>query len=258
MKIWKSGRNLPLRIRRIAVIVFFFATEPVQELLIAGAVAIALGSLGLILSYGVLLKREELATRGPYAFCRNPAYFSMLVSGLGFCLAAGWQHHAIALSIAFFVISVPLYYRKVRFEEARLAEIHGEVFREYTGRVRRRIVPSLISGIRNGGFSLKLGFEAGIRNHSFKRVCKDCFWFLAFVAKWYYLEGFYPLGDVKWTGRSHSWLLSCGLSAMLLMFIVFKYLDGRYRKLRDAEDNGDSPVTTRRDTSTSRRDASPD
>ncbi len=242
MKIWKSGRNLPLRIRRIAVIVFFFVAIPVPELLVAGVVAIAAGSLVLILSYGVLVKRDKLTTRGPYAFCRHPAYFSMLVSGLGFCLATGWQVHAIVLAVAFFVISVPLYYRKIRFEEEELEKIHGDRFREYTGRVRRKLVPSLLSGIRNGGFSLRLSFEAGIRNHSFKRVCKDGFWFLTFVAKWYYLEGFHPFGDVKWTGRYHSWLLTGALGTMLTLFLVFKYLDHRYRKSRKAaESAGSSP-----------------
>jgi protein-S-isoprenylcysteine O-methyltransferase Ste14 len=237
MKIWKPKRNLPLRTRRIAVIVLFFFAQPVPELLLAGAVAMAAGSVIAIFSYSTLLKRDQLATRGPYAFCRHPAYFGMLVSGLGYCLAAGYHLPTIVLSAAFFIISVPLYYRKIRFEEERLEELHGEKFREYTQRVRRKLVPSLISGIRNGGFALKLSFEASIRNHSFKRVSKDCFWFVAFVAKWYYIEGFHPFGRIRWTGRCHNYLLTCALAGLLALFLIFKYLDHRYRKAREAFDS---------------------
>lgn len=230
MKIWKPKRNLPLRIRRIAVIVFFFFAAPVPELLLAGLGALVAGSAVMFASYAVLVKRDELATRGPYAFCRHPAYFGMLVSGLGFCLATGYHLPAIVLSAAFVVISVPLYYRKTRSEEERLEEIHGENLRKYRKRVRRRLLPSLVSGIRNGGFSLTLSFEAGIRNHSFKRVTKDGFWFLTFVAKWYYLEGFYPFGHIRWTGRSHDYFLTGALITMLGLFLLFKCLGRRYRK----------------------------
>lgn len=229
MKLWKPKRNLPLRIRRIAVIVFFFVAVPVPELLVAGAVAMVTGTLIHILSYGVLLKRDELATRGPYAFCRHPAYFGMLVSGLGFCLATGWQIHALALSVAFLVITVPLYYRKIRFEEERLEELHEEAFRNYARRVRHKLIPSLISGLRHGGLALRLSFEASIRNHSLKRACKDFFWFTTFVAKWYYFEGFYPFGAIRWSGRPHNWLLTAGLLALIGLFLLFKWLDRRYR-----------------------------
>jgi hypothetical protein len=230
MKLWKPKRNLPLRIRRIAVIVFFFTAIPVPDLLIAGAAAMAVGTLIHVLSYSVLLKRDELATTGPYAFCRHPAYFGMFVSALGFCLATGWHIHAIALQAAFVAVTLPLYYRKMRFEEERLAQIHGGAFAEYARRVRRRFVPSLVSGIRNGGFRLGFSLEASIRNHSLKRASKDVFWFLAFVAKWYYVEGLYPLGRMRPTGRPHNWPLTAGLAAALASFLVFKYLDHRYRK----------------------------
>ena len=230
MKLWKPKRNLPLRIRRIAVIVFFFVAVPVPELLIAGAVAMLLGTLVHVLSYGMLLKRDELATRGPYAFCRHPAYFGMFVSALGFCLATGWQVHAIVLSVAFVVIVVPLYYRKIRFEEERLIELHGDAYRGYAGRVRRKMIPSLISGLRHGGFALSLSFEASIRNHSFKRASKDFFWFTTFVAKWYYFTDFHPFGAIRWSGRPHNWILTAALFSLIGVFLVFKWLDHRYRK----------------------------
>lgn len=230
-------RNLPLRIRRIAVIVFWFTCIPEPDLFIPGLVAMGLGSIIIILSYSVLLKRDEISQDGPFAFCRHPSYFGMLVSALGFCFASGWHVHSIILSVAFIVISVPLYYRKIAFEEQRLVELHGEKYLEYRRRVRRKLVPSIISGIRNGGFRIRLSFEASIRNHSLKRVSKDCFWFLFFVAKWYYFEGLYPFGDLRWTGRGHSWLLSGGLAALLAFFLVFKYLDHRYRLKKDTSNN---------------------
>ncbi len=202
---------------------------PVPELLIAGAAAMLFGTLVHILSYGMLLKRDELATRGPYAFCRHPAYFGMLVSGLGFCLAAGWRVHSLILSAAFVVITVPLYYRKIRFEEERLEELHGGAYREYAARVRRKLVPSLLSGLRHGGFALRLGFEASIRNHSLKRASKDFFWYTVFIAKWYYFTGFHPFGAIRWSGRPLNWVLNSALLALVGAFLVFKWFDRRYR-----------------------------
>jgi protein-S-isoprenylcysteine O-methyltransferase Ste14 len=234
VKFWKPKRNLPLRIRRIAVIVFFFVAVPVPELLVAGAVAMVLGTLIHVLSYGMLLKRDELADRGPYAFCRHPAYFGMVISGLGFCLAAGWRVPALILSGAFVVITVPLYYHKIRFEEERLREIHGEAYDEYARRVRRKLFPSLISGLRHGGFSVKLSFEASMRNHSLKRASKDFFWFTALVAKWYYFTGFHPFGAIRWSGRPHNWLLTAGMLSLICLFLVFKWLDRRYRRAHES------------------------
>lgn len=234
MKIWESKRNLPLRIRRIALIVLIFFARPVPDMLLAGLAAMALGSVILMFSYSVLLKRDELATRGPYAFCRHPAYFGMLVSGLGYCLAAGYHTTTIVISAAYFIISVPLYYRKIRFEEERLEEIHGDRFRDYARRVRHMLFPSLVSAIRNGGFSLSLSIEASIRNHSLKRISKDSFWFMVFVAKWYYLEDFHPFGSMKLTGRSHDWSLTAALAGLLSLFLIFKVVERLYRKSLNA------------------------
>jgi protein-S-isoprenylcysteine O-methyltransferase Ste14 len=244
VKLWKPKRNLPLRIRRIAVIVFFFVAVPVPELLIAGAAAMVLGTLVHMLSYGMLLKRDELATRGPYAFCRHPAYLGMLISALGFCLATGWHLHALILSAAFVIITVPLYYRKIRFEEERLTELHGGAYRDYARRVRRKLIPSLISGLRHGGLTLSLSFEASIRNHSLKRASKDFFWFTTFVAKWYYFTDFHPLGAMRWSGRPHNWLLTAALLALVGVFLVFKFLGRRYRGSRKTpgEDEPLSPA----------------
>jgi protein-S-isoprenylcysteine O-methyltransferase Ste14 len=230
MKIWESKRNLPLRIRRIALIVLLFFARPVPDMLLAGLIAMILGSVILILAYSVLLKRDELATRGPYAFCRHPAYFGMLISGLGYCLATGYNWSALVISAAYFIISVPLYYRKIRSEEERLEEIHGEKFLQYTRRVKHKLIPSLISAIRNGGFLLSFNVEASIRNHSLKRVSKDCFWFLVFVAKWYYLQDFHPFGRIRLTGRPHEWSLTAALAAMLGFFLLFKIIERVYRK----------------------------
>lgn len=78
-------------------------------------------------------KNGELATAGPYSIVRNPLYLGNFLGVIGFGFAVEQPWLALAFAVAFAL----LYPAVVAKEEARLAEIFGERFREYCARVPR-------------------------------------------------------------------------------------------------------------------------
>jgi len=83
---------------------------------------------------GISVPPERLVSGGPYRFCRNPMYLGQLIflAGLAFVLDS-W------LAAAVFVFHVVWFDRRVRDDEARLAALFGDSYREYSSRVRRWI-----------------------------------------------------------------------------------------------------------------------
>lgn len=78
-------------------------------------------------------KDAQLVTSGPYALCRHPLYSLSLLAGLGLGLGTrSWVLTAITLAL----LGV-LFLRASRAEDAVLAGLHGEKFREYASRTPR-------------------------------------------------------------------------------------------------------------------------
>jgi protein-S-isoprenylcysteine O-methyltransferase Ste14 len=76
---------------------------------------------------------SELVTRGPYRFCRNPMYVSLIVAYLGEAgiLKQLWPVLLLPLTVAYLNwIVIPL-------EEARLTKVFGEHYQQCRARVRR-------------------------------------------------------------------------------------------------------------------------
>ncbi len=83
---------------------------------------------------GVSVPPERLVTDGPYRFMRNPMYGGHLIFFAGLALALGsW------IAVAVFAFHVLWFDRRVKEDEARLAERFGEPYREYCRRVKRWI-----------------------------------------------------------------------------------------------------------------------
>jgi protein-S-isoprenylcysteine O-methyltransferase Ste14 len=83
---------------------------------------------------GISIPPERLVTGGPYRFCRNPMYLGHLIFLAGLALSLrSW------LAAAVFVFNAVWFDRRVRADEARLAELFGEPYRDYAARVRRWI-----------------------------------------------------------------------------------------------------------------------
>jgi protein-S-isoprenylcysteine O-methyltransferase Ste14 len=78
-------------------------------------------------------KDAQLVTDGPYARCRHPLYSLSLLAGVGLGLGTrSWLLTAITLGL----LSV-LFLRASRSEDALLANLHGERFRDYAARTPR-------------------------------------------------------------------------------------------------------------------------
>jgi protein-S-isoprenylcysteine O-methyltransferase Ste14 len=99
--------------------------------------AFALAGLAMrIWSMGYLLKKEELATAGPYGRTRNPLYVGTWLIGCGLALLAAWPYNLILFAVynaMFFFI----YKAQIAIEEEMLTSIYGEPYVEYTRRVPR-------------------------------------------------------------------------------------------------------------------------
>jgi protein-S-isoprenylcysteine O-methyltransferase Ste14 len=87
---------------------------------------------------GISVPPERLVIGGPYRFCRNPMYLGHLIFLAGLALfLESW------LAAAVFACHLVWFDRRVRDDEARLAALFGEPYRDYVARVKRWI-PGLL------------------------------------------------------------------------------------------------------------------
>lgn len=83
---------------------------------------------------GISVPPERIVAAGPYRFVRNPMYLGHLIFLAGIALALqSW------IAAAVFAFHVAWFHRRVREDEARLGELFGEPYREYSRRVKRWI-----------------------------------------------------------------------------------------------------------------------
>ena len=83
---------------------------------------------------GVSVPPERIVESGPYRWVRNPMYLGHLIFFAG--IAATLQSWIALAVLAFHVF---WFDRRVREDEARLAGIFGEAYRDYCRRVKRWI-----------------------------------------------------------------------------------------------------------------------
>ena len=83
---------------------------------------------------GISIPPERLVAGGPYRFCRNPMYLGHLIFLAGLALAL---HSWLGAGVLAF--HIPWFHRRVLDDEARLAALLGNPYREYCARVRRWI-----------------------------------------------------------------------------------------------------------------------
>jgi protein-S-isoprenylcysteine O-methyltransferase Ste14 len=81
---------------------------------------------------------QTVVTRGPYRWVRHPSYTGLLLIALGFGLGAGnWLSLAVCV-----VIPLVGLLPRIAIEEAELARVLGERYRNYQ-KATRRLVPGL-------------------------------------------------------------------------------------------------------------------
>jgi len=125
-------------------------------------------------------KNGELAASGPYSVVRNPLYLGNFVGAVGFGFAVEQPLVAIGLGAAFALF----YPSVVAQEEANLARIFGERYREYCARVPRWLP------------EWSLYREPALVTLAPKHVRKailDAMWFLWAFALWEFVEELHKL-----------------------------------------------------------------
>ena len=132
---WRVRAGYPVALGFLAL------ASPTTTTLATGAAVAALGLFVRAAAAGHLHKHEQLATRGPYAFTRNPLYFGSAILAAGFAVAgASWI--AAVFVAAYFAVFYPAAMRR---EEDELRARYGAAFEDYARRVPLfwpRLLPS--------------------------------------------------------------------------------------------------------------------
>jgi protein-S-isoprenylcysteine O-methyltransferase Ste14 len=116
----------------IAAAVLYLA-RPTGTLLLIGLPIALCGAILRALAAGVIRKDATLTTSGPYAWTRNPLYLGSFLLGIGFAVMSGSWIAAALIILPSFVV----YPNVIRNEEAHLARLFPEQFREYCAVVPR-------------------------------------------------------------------------------------------------------------------------
>jgi protein-S-isoprenylcysteine O-methyltransferase Ste14 len=107
---------------------------PAEALQLLG-VAVALLSLGTLgRSFGLVAANRGLKTRGPYALVRHPAYTGYLIAYSAYC-----AENPSVRNIVLLLAGTAFQLVRIREEEQLLSADEG--YRDYTSRVRFRLVP---------------------------------------------------------------------------------------------------------------------
>jgi protein-S-isoprenylcysteine O-methyltransferase Ste14 len=111
---------------------YLWRARPEWWSLAAGGAVASLGLLLRAISSGQVKKNQDLATAGPYAYCRNPLYLGSIVIAVGFAIASRDLWVAAAMLLLFALVYVPV----IRSEEVFLRG-HFSQYDEYAQRVPR-------------------------------------------------------------------------------------------------------------------------
>jgi len=127
---------------------YFWRARPDWASLFVGAAVAALGVFVRAMASGHVKKNEELATAGPYAYCRNPLYLGSILLAIGFAVAARDVWVAVGIVVLFTAIYVPV----IRSEEAFL-RLRFKKYDEYARRVPRLLPRTVWMSGLTAGFS---------------------------------------------------------------------------------------------------------
>ena len=133
-----------------AVFYFWRARPDWRSLALGGAVAAA-GVFLRAMASGHVKKNEQLATSGPYAYCRNPLYLGSIIIAVGFAIAARDLWVELGIVALFSVIYVPV----IRSEETFLRQRFAE-YESYARRVPRLLPKTVWFSGLTSGFSREL------------------------------------------------------------------------------------------------------
>ena len=227
----KAGKNS----RRILLLALLVAATPSRLSLAIGLSLSLLSEMLIVLSYGMFTRkgntRGKLVTDGPFAFLRNPVYLGYMLVGVGFSLAAGFEPLPLALGGLYLAVAIPNYIFRIRQEEKLLFNEFGEKYMDYKKKVKWRLLPSLLSGLLNGGFKLSWSLRLALENRSIAKTGKTLLWSLLFIAKWAVISEWLQKGRIRfWSYPDLLWWIIT-LAVSILIMIVPPFL----RPCREAD-----------------------
>ena len=127
--------RVPLGFATAALYLFEAGRRPPATGAVAWSLALVIPGLWLRgYASGYVKKNEELTTTGPYAHVRNPLYLGSILMAAGFAIAVLSWPVALALTVMFVAVYVPVIASEERFLRATFPE-----FDEYCRRVPRLI-----------------------------------------------------------------------------------------------------------------------
>lgn len=146
-------RNFFFRYRGITplpfVLILLIQSDLTKIGVIAGLMVVALGEsirlAGVRRAGGNTRTRKvgakKLCTAGIFSHVRNPLYLGNLIIYIGFALMSGgpWVTYLMIISLVYFIVQ---YGFIIALEEAKLTELFGDEYREYTNNVPR-LLPRL-------------------------------------------------------------------------------------------------------------------
>jgi protein-S-isoprenylcysteine O-methyltransferase Ste14 len=147
----RVARRVRVPLGFLFAVFYLWRARPDWWSLAGGGAVAALGVFLRAMASGHVKKNEELATTGPYAYCRNPLYVGSIIIAIGFAIAARDVWVACAIVLLFVAIYVPVMQSEESFLRRHFAE-----YADYARRVPR-LLPNKIwwSGL-TAGFSSEL------------------------------------------------------------------------------------------------------
>jgi|SRR5271165_950958 len=130
---------------------YLWRARPDWTSLAAGAIVAAAGVFLRAIASGHVKKNEQLATTGPYAYCRNPLYLGSIIIAAGFAIASRDMWIALGIIALFAVVYVPV----IRSEETFLRQRFVE-YDVYARRVPRLLPNTAWFPAFTSGFSREL------------------------------------------------------------------------------------------------------
>jgi len=143
-------RNFFFRYRGLTplpfVLILLIQSDLTQTGVISGLLVVALGEsirlAGIRRAGGNTRTRKvganKLCTAGIFSYVRNPLYLGNVIIYIGFALMAGgpWVAYLMVIALVYFIVQ---YGFIIALEEAKLTELFGDEYREYTNNVPRLI-----------------------------------------------------------------------------------------------------------------------
>jgi protein-S-isoprenylcysteine O-methyltransferase Ste14 len=139
---------------------YLLLARPTPLTLVVGAGVALVGLLIRGWAAGHIVKKQALATGGPYAYTRNPLYLGSFLIAAGFAIAAHWS--LLLLVAAFFAaIYGPTMERERRQIRARFPDSYPDYERNVPAFLPRPVPWRVHSAGAEGGFSFARYMENG-------------------------------------------------------------------------------------------------